>query len=77
MISVEQYDTTNEIKLTKMKKIHTERFKELMELPKTRGEVNRGYFFTNEEIMFLAKEDLVTFHKKYPGEAEHYMGNLS
>lgn len=59
-----------------MKRVHTERFKELMELPKTRGEINRAFYFTNEEIIFLAKEDLVTFYRSYPGEAEYYMGVL-
>lgn len=56
-----------------MKRVHTERFKELMELPKTRGRINGRFRFTEEEIIFLAKEDLVTFADNYPGEAEHYM----
>jgi|GEM_PF-2885792 len=56
-----------------MKK-HTKRYDELMELAKTRGPIDDfGFFFTDEEIEFLGKEDLLDFAEKYPAEAEDYI----
>lgn len=56
-----------------MKK-HSKRYRELIKLAKTRGPIDKfGYFFTDEEIEFLCKEDLVGFAEKFPAEAEDYM----
>lgn len=49
---------------------HSERFEELM---KRTERVNEYYYFTDEEIEFLGKEDLGEFGKKFPNEAEKYM----
>lgn len=55
-------------------KQHSKRYEELMELAKTRGPIDEfGYFFTDEEIEFLAKEDLLDFAEKFPAEAEDYI----
>jgi len=55
-----------------MKK-HSNRYEELMELAKTRDPVDEfGFFFTNEEIEFLGKEDLLDFAEKFPSEADYY-----
>lgn len=57
-----------------MTKKHSERFKDLM----SRSEkVDEYFYFTEEEILFLAKEDLPTFGEKFPDEAEYYMQILS
>ena len=55
-----------------MKK-HSKRFQELMQREKPK----KGLIFTDEEIIFLCKEDLVTFSNKWPGIAEYYMQVLS
>lgn len=55
-----------------MKK-HSEKFQELMQREKPK----EGLIFTDEEIIFLCKEDLVGFADKYPGIAEYYMETLS
>jgi len=58
-----------------MKK-HSERFTELMKR-KYQGDDSEELTFTDEEIIFLCKEDLVTFGEKYPGIVEYYMESLS
>ena len=55
-----------------MKK-HSKRYEELMELAKTRGVIREyNFHFTNEEIEFLCKMDLMDFARKFPAEAEYY-----
>ncbi len=50
------------------------RFEELMK----KGENVKTYpRFTNEEMYFMGKHDLMSFGEKYPGEAEYYMQELS
>lgn len=39
--------------------------------------IEEFFYFTDEEIEFLAKEDLVTFGIKFPGEAEYNREVLS
>ncbi|HHV86674.1 MAG TPA: hypothetical protein GXX42_12820 [Petrimonas sp.] len=46
------------------------RFQELMRRDK---KVNKYYYFTNDEIEFMAKHDLVRFSEKFPAEAQNYM----
>jgi hypothetical protein len=58
-----------------MKK-HSERFKDLMKRD-YKGIDSDDLTFTDEEIIFLCKEDLITFGNKYPGIAEYYMQTLS
>jgi hypothetical protein len=55
-----------------MKK-HSKRYQELMQ----RVYPEEGLIFTDEEIIFLCKEDLVGFADKWPGIAEYYMQVLS
>jgi hypothetical protein len=55
-------------------KNHSKRYEELIELAKTRGPIDEfGFFFTDEEIEFLGREDLLDFAKRFPAEAEYYM----
>jgi hypothetical protein len=53
-----------------MKKQHTERFKELISRKDT-GDCK--LLFTDEEIIFLGKEDIVEFGKRHPAYADWYM----
>lgn len=46
------------------------RFEELM---KRTEKVNEYYYFTDDEIEFMAKHDLMKFGEKFPNEAEEYM----
>ncbi len=46
------------------------RFEELM---KRTEKIDEYYHFTDEEIEFLGKHDLVRFGEKFPSEAEEYM----
>ena len=55
-----------------MKK-HSERYEKLI----SREQPKEGLIFTDEEIEFLCKEDLVGFADKYPEIAEYYMETLS
>ena len=57
-----------------MKAEHTKRFKELMQRHELQ---NKYYYFTDEEIEYLGKEDLITFGEKYPNEARSYMLHYS
>lgn len=52
---------------------HSKRYKELI----SRKEPKDGIIFTDEEIIFLCKEDLVGFADKFPGIAEYYKKTLS
>ena len=52
---------------------YSERFIELMEREPAKDE----FSFTDEEIEFLAKEDLPTLADLFPGESEYYMNVLS
>mgnify|MGYP000856638469 CR=1 FL=1 len=53
---------------------HSNRYNELMKLAKTRGPVDEfGFYFTDDEIEFLCKEDLLGFAEKFPAEAEDYI----
>lgn len=55
-----------------MKK-HSKRYVELMELAKIRGPIGEsGFSFTDEEIEFLCKMDLMYFARSFPAEAEYY-----
>jgi len=55
-------------------KTHTKRFTELMQRHKLQ---DKYFYFTDEEIEFIGKEDLVVFGDKYPNEAQYYMDNYS
>jgi hypothetical protein len=55
---------------------HTKRFLELMQRNPDE-KINGKWCHTNEEIVYLAKEDLVTFGEKYLGESYYYMYELS
>lgn len=46
------------------------RFEELMKRVK---KVDEYYYFTDDEIKFMAKHDLMRFGEKFPAEAEEYM----
>ena len=54
-------------------KEHSKRFQELMQREKPK----KGLIFTDEEIIFLWKEDSKAFSKKWPGISEYYMQTLS
>ena len=56
-------------------KHHTERFKELMERdPKVKNHDLMA--LTDEEIIFMAKEDFSTFSRRFPSECAWYMDSL-
>lgn len=46
------------------------RFEELMKRDK---KVDEYYYFTDDEIKFMAKHDLMRFGEKFSAEAEEYM----
>ena len=54
---------------------HSARFKELMKRDPS-SEKYDGMSMTDEEIEYMAKEDLCTFGDKFPAEAEWYMDVL-
>ena len=49
------------------------RFEELLSSRQPTNENSSSLAFSEEEILFLGKMDLVRFGEKFPAEAEHYM----
>ena len=62
-----QYDAFEEFKP------HTQKFVELMSQENPSEGAPEGMFFTEEELDYLGKEDLVTLGNLHPSEADFYM----
>lgn len=62
-----QYDAHEEYKP------HTDKFIELMAQVKPSEGAIKGLLYTEEELEFLGKEDLVTLGNVHPTEADYYM----
>jgi hypothetical protein len=62
-----------------MKERHTNRFLELMQREPSckHPDSEWEWSHTDEEIVYLAKEDLVTFGEKFLSESNYYMYELS
>lgn len=52
---------------------HTDKFIELIEQKKPSEGAIKGLLYTEEELEFLGKEDLVTLGNVHPTEADYYM----